>query len=91
MHAGNWGGMMEIKLNRRAIKFLGRQEKAVNQRIRLALQGLKKYPPVGDIVKMKGMKDTYRLRVGTYRVIFQVDFEAQIIYVLAIDNRGDIY
>lgn len=82
---------MEIKLNRRAIKFLGNQEKAVNQRIRLALQGLKEYPPIGDIVKMKGMKDTYRLRIGTYRIIFQVDFKEQIIYVLAIDNRGDIY
>jgi mRNA interferase RelE/StbE len=82
---------MKINLNRNAIKFLSKQEKSVSQRIRIALEGLKKQPPLGDIVKMKGRKDTYRLRVGTYRVVYNIDFQERVIYILAIDNRGDIY
>ena len=32
-----------------------------------------------------------RLRVGTYRVIFEVNHTEQIVYILTIDNRGDVY
>jgi len=40
---------------------------------------------------MKGMENIYRLRVGTYRVVYTSDYSNEIIQVLAIDNRGDIY
>lgn len=83
--------MMEVHLNRNAIKFLNKQERSVNQRILNGIEGLRKQPPEGDIVKLKGMKDTYRLRVGTYRIVYTIDFNEKIIYIMAIDNRGDIY
>lgn len=68
-----------------------KQEKSVQLRIYKALQGLKEIPPVGDIRKMQGIDDTYRLRVGTYRIIYKIDYPSEIVQVLAIDNRGDIY
>lgn len=44
-----------------------------------------------DIKAMKGIKNYYRLRIGNYRVIFETINEKLIIYVIKIDNRGDIY
>lgn len=86
-----WGGMMEIILNKQAIKFLKRQEKAFQLRVYEALKGLKEKPPIGDIKKLKGIDNMYRLRIGTYRIIFTVDFQKETINILAINNRGDIY
>lgn len=86
-----WGGMMEIILNKQAIKFLKRQEKTIQLRVYEALKGLKEKPPIGDIKKLKGIEDMYRLRIGTYRVIFTVDFQKETINILAINNHGDIY
>jgi mRNA interferase RelE/StbE len=48
-------------------------------------------PGHGDIKKMKGRKlaNLYRLRVGKYRIIYQM--EEDIVKILAVDTQGDIY
>ncbi|MFY0545673.1 type II toxin-antitoxin system RelE family toxin [Brevibacillus sp. H7] len=74
-----------------AVKFLGKQEKAVQERIVLGLRGLLEVPPIGDIKPMKGYTGLYRLRVGTYRILFEVDHNELIVYIRAIDSRGGIY
>jgi len=73
------------------VKFLAKQEKAIQERIRRALTGLAIRPPVGDIKPMKGQGKLMRLRVGTFRVIFEVNHTEQIVFILTIDNRGDVY
>ncbi len=74
-----------------AVKFLAKQEKAVQERIVLGLRGLLEVPPIGDIKPMKGYTGLYRLRVGTYRILFEVDHNELIVYIRAIDSRGGIY
>lgn len=46
-----------------------------------------------QIKKIEGMKvkDVFRLRIGDYRAIFRVIDEEIVIFVFAIDSRGDIY
>jgi len=43
----------------------------------------------GDVKKLKGFKDRYRLRVGKYRVLFKLDKDVVIIYDFG--DRKDIY
>lgn len=81
----------QLTLNRDSVKFLAKQEKAIQERLRKALTGLAIRPPIGDIKPMKGRGKLMRLRVGTYRVIFEVNHTEQIVYILTIDNRGDVY
>ena len=75
---------MEIKYSKQAEKFLARQTAEVSARIRHAIEQI----PMGDIVKLQG-QDKYRLRVGSYRVIF--DRFGRVLFILKIDNRGDVY
>lgn len=82
---------MEVLLSKQAKKFIAKQEKAIQQRILIALKGLEEIPPIGDIKKMKGIDETYRLRIGTFRAVYKVDFHSLVVKVIAIDNRGDIY
>lgn len=74
-----------------AIKFIAKQERAIQERISKALNGLAIRPPLGDIKPLKGQGKVMRLRVGTYRVIFKVNNTEQIVLILTIDNRGDVY
>lgn len=80
-----------LTLNRNAVKFLAKQEKTVQDRIRAALIGLTVVPPEGDIRPMKGSDNQLRLRVGSFRILFEVDYKEQVISILTIGNRGDIY
>ncbi|RUQ29631.1 type II toxin-antitoxin system RelE/ParE family toxin, partial [Peribacillus cavernae] len=43
------------------------------------------------IKSMKGYEELYRLRIGTFRILFNVNHDEKIIYIQAIGNRGDIY
>lgn len=74
-----------------ALKFISKQEKSVQKRIAEGLKGLLEIPPEGDIKSMKGYTELYRLRVGTFRVLFEINHDEKVIYIQAIGNRGDIY
>ena len=74
-----------------AIKFIAKQERVIQERISKALTGLAIRPPIGDIKLLKGQGRIMRLRIGSYRVIFEVNNTEQIVLVLTIDNRGDVY
>jgi len=43
----------------------------------------------GDVKKLKGSKNEYRLRVGDYRVLFELEGPAVMVY--AAGRRKDIY
>jgi mRNA-degrading endonuclease RelE of RelBE toxin-antitoxin system len=74
----------QLTLSRDAIKFVAKQERVIQERIRKALTGLAVRPPVGDIKPLKGRGKLMRLRAGTYRVIFEVDQMEQMVYILTI-------
>jgi len=63
-------------------------------RIRESIMGLTQNPPVGDIKTMQGYTDgRKRLRVSSWRIIYRCENEetVEIIFVIDIGNRGDIY
>jgi len=55
-----------------------------------ALERLVGEPPSGDVVKLSGSEE-WRLRVGDWRVRFERDPSARVIYVLRVLPRGRAY
>ena len=90
-----WGSDTVItRYSRDALKFLARLDKKSVERIRTAVEGLKKDPPEGDIKPVKGYTDgRKRLRVGGWRVIYRYNSEdgLVILFIIDIGNRGDVY
>lgn len=43
----------------------------------------------GDVEKLKGSRNEYRLRVGNYRALFEL--EGRTVTVYAVGDRKDIY
>ena len=78
----------KIVIERKAEKFILRQPKEQQLRILSAINNL---PSTGDIKKLKGHLDVYRLRVGTYRIIYSIDNGNLIVCVIDVGNRGDVY
>lgn len=85
---------IRIKYSKDALRFLSKLDKKSVGRIREAVMGLTFNPPVGDIKTMQGYSDgRKRLRVGSWRIIYrrESDGTVEIIFVIDIGNRGDIY
>ena len=77
--------MFQISYSKKAVKFLKRQDVPSQKRLIAAISRL---PLEGDIKKLQGI-DGYRLRVGNFRVLFNVN--GIIIFIRMIGNRGQIY
>ena len=80
--------MYQIILKKKAKKFIDRLP--ANERRRIVAE-IERLPNGEDIKKLKGHDGLLRLRVGDYRVIYTIDNGKLIIYVIDIDNRGDVY
>ena len=75
---------ISIQYSKRAIKFLNKQDVPTRKCIIKAINLL----PSGDVKKLQG-SDSFRLRVGDYRVIF--DKNGNVINIEKIENRGQVY
>ena len=75
-----------FRFEKAAQKFLAKQDKTQRLRLYRAIYAI----PEGDIKRLQGT-DKYRLRVGSYRVIYTIDTAIRIITVENIDNRGQVY
>lgn len=80
--------MYKIVIEKPALKFLQKPSLDVRTKILTAIAGL---PAVGDIKPMSGHKNLFRLRVGSYRILYTIDDDVLIVRVLQAGNRGDIY
>jgi mRNA interferase RelE/StbE len=56
----------------------------------MALEELAGDPRPPGIKKLKG-REGWRLRIGDYRVIYEIDDTQKIIIVLHVGHRRDIY
>ena len=85
---------MEIRYSKPAMKYIKLLDKPTRQRIKEAIYGLTEKPPKGDIKPLEGYSDNrYRLRIGKYRIVyyFSVENIMEILYIMDIGSRGDIY
>ena len=60
-------------------------------RILAALDGLLKEPPEGDVRKLQGQEERWRLRVGDWRAIFSREASERTVTIRRILNRRDAY
>lgn len=82
--------MYTLLYSNTALKQLGKLEKDIQQRIFITLERLRIRPESCDIKKLVGMQG-FRLRVGDYRVIFDINNEELHIFIIEVGHRKNIY
>lgn len=80
----------EIRLSQTVVKKLSKLPSDVEQRIIDSIELLINNPQPQGCKKLKG-RDGYRIRIGDYRVIYQIKDKILTILVLDIGHRKDIY
>lgn len=80
--------MYEIIIQKKAKKFIDALPRPDRVRVVDAIEQL---PNGSDIKPLKGHDGLFRLRVGSYRIIYTVDHGQLIVYVIDANNRGQVY
>jgi len=68
-----------------------RIDRSQQERIRAAIRALETEPRPHGCQKMTGSEDLYRIRVGDYRVIYQIQEEQLVILIVRIRHRREAY
>jgi mRNA interferase RelE/StbE len=84
-------GAWRVELTRSAERDLRRLDPPVRRRVVAALDGLNAQPPRGDISRLAGPAQEWRLRVGDWRVRFTRAQASRTVYVLRVLPRGRAY
>ncbi len=82
------GLVYQIILKKPAKKFIDSLPMNEKRRVVAAIEQL---PDRGDIKPMKAHPGLFRLRVGSYRILYTVDSGALIVCVIDAGNRGQVY
>ena len=80
----------QVILPKSVRKELDRLPDDVAQRIMIRLTGLETNPRPADVKKLKG-RDAWRIRVGDYRVIYEIHDRILQVVVITVGHRREIY
>lgn len=82
-----------LELSKGSKKFLDKSDRVTRERIINVIHALSENPySYPRIIRLAGYEDTYRIRIGKFRVIFQLVNEMLLIFIQdIIDSRGGVY
>jgi mRNA interferase RelE/StbE len=83
--------MYKIEFKKKVEKELRKIDRQYVQTLLGKIKMLEKEPFPSNSRKLTGSAMSYRLRVGDYRVIYQVDDNSKIITIFQVRNRKDAY
>lgn len=80
-----------IRFAKSARKQLQGLNRALARRILARIENLAEMPRPPGCVKLEGALGLWRIRVGEYRVIYEIDDRRRLIDVNAVRHRRDAY
>jgi len=84
----------EVRLARRAVRSLEDLQRRDQQRIRAAIDLLAENPRPPSCVALQGEVGVYRVRVGDYRIVYEVLDQVlvvQVVQVVRVGHRREVY
>lgn len=81
----------DIFISKKAEKSIALLKSAHLNKFKEIIVELRKSPFNYPYKKIRGIKHTYRTRIGDIRVLYSVDKGKLIILIIDVDNRGNIY
>jgi len=83
--------MYEIVFTIKASDFVKLLQRSHKEKLKETLIKLKRNPFACPYKKIRGETNVYRIRIGKYRVIYEVDNDRKRIVIVKIDKRSKVY
>lgn len=80
-----------IEMTKAAEKDLAALDESARSRVISTIRALAGNPRPQGAIKMEGFKNAYRVRVGSYRIGYQIHDSRILVIVTTIGDRKEIY
>ena len=84
-------GRYAVEIARRAVKSIAGLPRQEQRRVRAAIDLLADEPRPPRCVALSGEKSVYRVRVGDYRILYEVIDARTVVRVIRVSHRRDAY
>jgi len=81
----------DVNYSNRSKKFLRKANKVIVKRVIEKIENLRKAPIIHDTKTVEGSKGLFRIRVGDYRILYEVDYRNNLIGIVKIDKKPRVY
>ena len=83
--------MYRVLLERGAERDLARLSSEIHDGLIAAIQGLANNPRPPGGRKLAGSKNDWRIRVGDYRVVYEIADEIRVVRINRVRHRREVY
>jgi mRNA interferase RelE/StbE len=83
--------MYRILLERAVEKDLARLSSEIHDRIIVAIRSLATDPRPSGCRKLTGSKNDWRIRVGNYRVVYEIADQIRVVRINRVRHRREVY
>ncbi len=83
--------MYEILFSKKAAKFVSNLPPGYKNKLKEILSALKENPYSYPYKKIRGETNLYRIRIGKYRILYEINKDKNQIIILKIDKRERVY
>ncbi len=84
--------MFQPQYSNQAQKFLKKSEKILVKRLLAEIERLRENPTPQEVKVLQGYKEKlFRVRVGDYRIIYEVDYQNNVLGIVKINKRENVY
>lgn len=84
-------GPYRVEVARRAVKAIAALPRTEQRRVQAAIDLLSESPRPPGCVALAGEKSAYRVRVGIYRIVYEVHDRILLVQVVRVGHRRDVY
>ncbi|MBG1268532.1 type II toxin-antitoxin system RelE family toxin [Nostoc sp. WHI] len=81
----------EVKFTKGARKMFIKLSQELLDRIQTKIDDLAIEPRPNGVKKLKGEENSYRIRVGDYRVIYDIFDDVLLVSVVSVGHRSEVY
>ena len=83
--------MYEVYVEKAAENDLNRLTTVTFHRIIPHIKALAENPRPSNSLKLTGSKNDWRIRVGDYRVLYEIDEKAKAVKIMGVRHRREVY
>ncbi len=80
-----------VEVKDHAIKELAKLQPDIGRKILDSIESLASNPRPRQSIKLRESASSYRLRVGDYRVIYQIDDSEKLVMIFKVGHRREVY
>lgn len=81
----------KIVVTKKVVKQIESIAEPTRSRIRAAIDELAKDPRPNGCLKLSGLEDEWRVRVGDYRIVYSIEDDVLTVEVVRVKHRREVY